>query len=150
MEARQPIDLNDGSFREVTSKLKKNTSRRRITDLVTDRNILQSVRRNLRLTGTDIARKITTPHKAAPSIRTIRRRAQTAGLHGRSPVKKPLLSAKHRKARILSAKTYHHCGQKEWFSGPMRASIYYLELTVYSGFDDQNVEGLIPSTNYLL
>ncbi|KAK9696205.1 hypothetical protein QE152_g32063 [Popillia japonica] len=63
--------LKRWKFRGDYIKIRKSTGRPRITDLVTDRNILQSVRRNLRPTATDIAREISTPHKAAPSIRTI-------------------------------------------------------------------------------
>lgn len=93
---------------------KKSTGRPRITNSVVDRNILRSARNNPRLTATDIAREIATPNEPIPSIRTIRRRLQTAGLHGRRPVKKPFISAKNRKARLEWAKAHLHWGRKEW------------------------------------
>uniref|UniRef100_A0A8R1IPB2 DDE_3 domain-containing protein n=3 Tax=Caenorhabditis japonica TaxID=281687 RepID=A0A8R1IPB2_CAEJA len=41
-------------------------------------------------TSTDIQVSVMSPNKPVPSRRTIRRRLQVAGLHGRRPVKKPL------------------------------------------------------------
>uniref|UniRef100_A0A8R1EQJ5 HTH_Tnp_Tc3_2 domain-containing protein n=1 Tax=Caenorhabditis japonica TaxID=281687 RepID=A0A8R1EQJ5_CAEJA len=55
-----------------------------------DRNILRTCQEDPRRTSTDIQVSVTSPNKPVPSGRTIRRRLQVAGLHGRRPVKKPL------------------------------------------------------------
>uniref|UniRef100_A0A8R1I6T3 Tc1-like transposase DDE domain-containing protein n=1 Tax=Caenorhabditis japonica TaxID=281687 RepID=A0A8R1I6T3_CAEJA len=55
-----------------------------------DRNILRACREDPRRTSTDIQVSVTSPNEPVPSRRTIRRRLQVAGLHGRRPVKKPL------------------------------------------------------------
>uniref|UniRef100_A0A8R1DWF7 HTH_Tnp_Tc3_2 domain-containing protein n=1 Tax=Caenorhabditis japonica TaxID=281687 RepID=A0A8R1DWF7_CAEJA len=55
-----------------------------------DRNILRSCREDPRRISTDIQVSVTSPNEPVPSRRTIRRRLQVAGLHGRRPVKKPL------------------------------------------------------------
>uniref|UniRef100_A0A8R1HML2 Tc1-like transposase DDE domain-containing protein n=2 Tax=Caenorhabditis japonica TaxID=281687 RepID=A0A8R1HML2_CAEJA len=59
-----------------------------------DRNILRTCREDHRRTSADIQVFVTSPNKPVPSRRTIRRRLQVAGLHGRGPVKKPLVSLK--------------------------------------------------------
>uniref|UniRef100_A0A8R1ED55 HTH_Tnp_Tc3_2 domain-containing protein n=1 Tax=Caenorhabditis japonica TaxID=281687 RepID=A0A8R1ED55_CAEJA len=55
-----------------------------------DRNILRACREDPRCTSTDIQVSVTSPNVPMPSKRTIKRRLQVAGLHGRRPVKKPL------------------------------------------------------------
>uniref|UniRef100_A0A8R1J061 Tc1-like transposase DDE domain-containing protein n=2 Tax=Caenorhabditis japonica TaxID=281687 RepID=A0A8R1J061_CAEJA len=59
-----------------------------------DRNILRACREDPRRTSTDIQVSVTSPNEPVPSRRTIRRRLQVAELHGRRPVKKPLVSLK--------------------------------------------------------
>uniref|UniRef100_A0A8R1ESB9 Tc1-like transposase DDE domain-containing protein n=1 Tax=Caenorhabditis japonica TaxID=281687 RepID=A0A8R1ESB9_CAEJA len=59
-----------------------------------DRNILRACREDPRRTSTDIQVSVTSPNEPVPSRRTIRRRLQVAGLHGRRPVKKTLVSLK--------------------------------------------------------
>ncbi|GBL99569.1 Transposable element Tcb1 transposase [Araneus ventricosus] len=54
------------------------------------------------------------PLKPKPSVRTIRRRFQAAGLNGIRPVKKPIISTKNRKVRVDWAKTYKFRTKKEW------------------------------------
>lgn len=93
---------------------KKKTGRPRCTSTVVDRNILRKSRSNPRLTASDIAREIFTPEESNPSVRTIRRRLQAAGLHGRRPVKKPFISAKNRKARVEWAKAHLHWTPQQW------------------------------------
>ena len=93
---------------------KKKTGRPRCTTHVVDRNILRKSRSNPRLTASDIAREILTPEKSNPSVRTIRRRLQTAGLHGRRPVKKPFIPAKNRKARMEWAKAHLYWTAQQW------------------------------------
>uniref|UniRef100_A0A8R1HNF0 HTH_Tnp_Tc3_2 domain-containing protein n=1 Tax=Caenorhabditis japonica TaxID=281687 RepID=A0A8R1HNF0_CAEJA len=55
-----------------------------------DRNILRACRKDPRRTSTDIQVSVTSPNESVPLRRTIIRRLQVAGLHGRRPVKKPL------------------------------------------------------------
>jgi len=85
---------------------KKKTGRPRCTTSVVDRNILRTSRCNPRLTAPDIMKEVLTVRESNPSVWTVRRRLQAAGLHGRRPVKKPLISAKNRKARIEWAKAH--------------------------------------------
>uniref|UniRef100_A0A8R1IVC7 HTH_Tnp_Tc3_2 domain-containing protein n=1 Tax=Caenorhabditis japonica TaxID=281687 RepID=A0A8R1IVC7_CAEJA len=79
-----------------------------------DRNILRACREDPRRTSTDIQVSVTSPNEPAPSRRTIRRRLQVAGLHGRRPVKKPLVSLKNRKARVKWAKQHLSWGPREY------------------------------------
>uniref|UniRef100_A0A8R1IHD8 HTH_Tnp_Tc3_2 domain-containing protein n=1 Tax=Caenorhabditis japonica TaxID=281687 RepID=A0A8R1IHD8_CAEJA len=79
-----------------------------------DRNILHACREDPRRTSTDIQVSVTSLNQPVPSSRTIRRRLQVAGLHGRRPVKKPLVSLKNRKARVEWAKQHLSWGPREW------------------------------------
>uniref|UniRef100_A0A8R1IKF0 HTH_Tnp_Tc3_2 domain-containing protein n=1 Tax=Caenorhabditis japonica TaxID=281687 RepID=A0A8R1IKF0_CAEJA len=79
-----------------------------------DRNILRACREDPRRTSTDIQVSVTSPNEPVPSRRTIRRRLQVSGLHGRRPVKKPLVSLKNRKARVEWAKQHLSWGPREW------------------------------------
>uniref|UniRef100_A0A8R1HTD6 HTH_Tnp_Tc3_2 domain-containing protein n=1 Tax=Caenorhabditis japonica TaxID=281687 RepID=A0A8R1HTD6_CAEJA len=60
------------------------------------------------------ALSVTSPNEPVPSRRTIKRRLQVAGLHGRRPVKKPLVSLKNRKVRVEWAKQHLSWGPREW------------------------------------
>lgn len=93
---------------------KPRSGRPRITNILVDRNIVRTSRNNPRLTASDIAREIWSPNEPNPSLRTIRRRLQSANLHGRRPVKKPFISAKNRKARIEWARTHLHWTRAQW------------------------------------
>uniref|UniRef100_A0A8R1I9E5 HTH_Tnp_Tc3_2 domain-containing protein n=1 Tax=Caenorhabditis japonica TaxID=281687 RepID=A0A8R1I9E5_CAEJA len=79
-----------------------------------DRNILRACREDPRRTSTDIQVSVTSPNEPVSSRRTIRRRLQVAGLHGRRPVKKPLVSLKNRKARVKWAKQHLSWGPREY------------------------------------
>uniref|UniRef100_A0A8R1DZW8 HTH_Tnp_Tc3_2 domain-containing protein n=1 Tax=Caenorhabditis japonica TaxID=281687 RepID=A0A8R1DZW8_CAEJA len=79
-----------------------------------DRNILHACREDPRRTSTDIQVSVTSLNQPVPSSRTIRRRLQVAGLHGRRPVKKPLVSLKNRKARVEWAKQHLSWGPREY------------------------------------
>uniref|UniRef100_A0A8R1I351 Laminin G domain-containing protein n=1 Tax=Caenorhabditis japonica TaxID=281687 RepID=A0A8R1I351_CAEJA len=82
---------------------------RHIDDEVQDEDGMVIVR-----TSTDIQVSVTSPNEPVLSRRTIRRRLQVAGLHGRRPVKKPLVSLKNRKARFEWAKQHLSWGPREW------------------------------------
>lgn len=96
--------------------VKKKTGRPRITDRVTDRSILRLAREDPRRTAVDIGRELVTPGKSQPSVRTIQKRLQAAGLHGRRPVKKPFVSEKNKKARIAWAKEHLTWTRQQWNS----------------------------------
>uniref|UniRef100_A0A8R1E909 HTH_Tnp_Tc3_2 domain-containing protein n=1 Tax=Caenorhabditis japonica TaxID=281687 RepID=A0A8R1E909_CAEJA len=73
---------------------RQSPGRPRTTSRAMDRNILRAYREDPRCTSTDIQVSVTSPNEPMPSRRTIRRRLQVAGLHGRRPVKKPLVRLK--------------------------------------------------------
>uniref|UniRef100_A0A8R1IS35 DDE_3 domain-containing protein n=2 Tax=Caenorhabditis japonica TaxID=281687 RepID=A0A8R1IS35_CAEJA len=73
---------------------RQSPGRPRTTSRAVDRNILRACREDPRRTSTDIQVSVASPYEPVPSRRTIRRRLQVAGLHGRRPVKKPLVSLK--------------------------------------------------------
>ncbi|GBM74234.1 Transposable element Tcb1 transposase [Araneus ventricosus] len=88
------------------------SARPRSTSRLIDRNILRPSRVNPLLTAVDIPRELCDPPK--PSVRTIRCRLQAAGLNGRRPVKKPMISTKNLKARVEWAKAHKDWTKKEW------------------------------------
>uniref|UniRef100_A0A8R1ILT1 HTH_Tnp_Tc3_2 domain-containing protein n=1 Tax=Caenorhabditis japonica TaxID=281687 RepID=A0A8R1ILT1_CAEJA len=79
-----------------------------------DRNILRAAREDPRRTSTDIQMVVTSPVEPAPSRRTIMRRLQANGLHGRRPVRKPFISEKNRRARVAWARAHLNWGCAEW------------------------------------
>uniref|UniRef100_A0A8R1E1D3 HTH_Tnp_Tc3_2 domain-containing protein n=1 Tax=Caenorhabditis japonica TaxID=281687 RepID=A0A8R1E1D3_CAEJA len=93
---------------------RQSPGRPRTTSRAMDRNILRACREDPRRTSTDIQVFVTFPNEPVPLRRTIRRRLQVAGLHGRRPVKKPLVSLKNRKARVKWAKQHLSWGPREW------------------------------------
>uniref|UniRef100_A0A8R1ICS2 HTH_Tnp_Tc3_2 domain-containing protein n=2 Tax=Caenorhabditis japonica TaxID=281687 RepID=A0A8R1ICS2_CAEJA len=86
------IGLCDGPKDGVVHR--QSPGRPRTTSRAVDRNILRACREDPRRTSTDIQVSVASPYEPVPSRRTIRRRLQVAGLHGRRPVKKPLVSLK--------------------------------------------------------
>uniref|UniRef100_A0A8R1ICR4 HTH_Tnp_Tc3_2 domain-containing protein n=1 Tax=Caenorhabditis japonica TaxID=281687 RepID=A0A8R1ICR4_CAEJA len=95
-----------------------------------DRNILRACREDPRHTSTDMQVSVTFPNEPGPSRRTIRRRLQVAGLHGRRPVKKPL-------------------GPREWanhiWSDESKFNLF--GLMVFNGFDVLLAPDMLLSTN---
>ncbi|GBO27666.1 Transposable element Tcb1 transposase [Araneus ventricosus] len=76
------------------------------TSCLFDRKVFRLSRVNPRLTAVDIARDLCDAQNPKPSVRTIRRRLQAAGLNGRRPVKKPIISTKNRTACVEWAKAH--------------------------------------------
>ncbi|CAI2347895.1 unnamed protein product [Caenorhabditis sp. 36 PRJEB53466] len=76
------------------------TGRPRVTDPNDDRNILRTSRSNPRLTAPAIRREVFVNSPSPPSVSTVKRRLNAAGIMGRRPVKKPLISEKNRSARV--------------------------------------------------
>uniref|UniRef100_A0A8R1DG42 Cytoplasmic dynein 2 heavy chain 1 n=1 Tax=Caenorhabditis japonica TaxID=281687 RepID=A0A8R1DG42_CAEJA len=93
---------------------RQSPGRPRTTSRAMDRNILRTCREDPRRTSTDIQVSVTSPNEPVPSRRTIRRRLQVAGLHGRRPVKKPLVSLKNREACVGWTKQHLSWGPREW------------------------------------
>lgn len=79
-----------------------------------DRNILRASRIDPKLSATEILEVVKSPGEPEPSLRTVRRRLQQAGLNGRRPVKKPFISLKNRRARIQWAKEHLTWTSRDW------------------------------------
>ncbi|GBN66239.1 Transposable element Tcb1 transposase [Araneus ventricosus] len=90
------------------------TGRSRSTSRLFDRNVSLLSLVNPHLTAVDSARELCDPKNPKPSVRTIRRRLQAAGLNGRRPVKKPIISTKNRKVQVEWAKAHKDWTKKEW------------------------------------
>ncbi|CAD6192272.1 unnamed protein product [Caenorhabditis auriculariae] len=78
----------------------QHTGRPRVTDRNDDRNILKTSRTDPRLTVLAIRREVCLNSPSPPSFSTVKRRLNAAGIIGRRPVKKPLISEKNRAARV--------------------------------------------------
>ncbi|CAD6199669.1 unnamed protein product [Caenorhabditis auriculariae] len=74
------------------------TERPRFIDRNGDRNILKTSRTNPRLTVPAIRREVCLNSPSPPSVSTVKRRLNAAGIMRRRPVKKPLISEKNRAA----------------------------------------------------
>ncbi|CAD6200225.1 unnamed protein product [Caenorhabditis auriculariae] len=68
------------------------TERPRVIDRNGDRNILKTPRTNPRLTAPAIRREVFLNSPSPPSVSIVKRRLNAAGIRGRRPVKKPLIS----------------------------------------------------------
>jgi hypothetical protein len=93
---------------------RKSPGRPRITSKNMDRNIVRVSREDPQRSSTDIQMVVKTPNEVTPSLRTVRRRLQDAGLHGRRPAKKPSISKKNRIARVAWARAHLHWGRQDW------------------------------------
>ncbi|CAD6193756.1 unnamed protein product [Caenorhabditis auriculariae] len=90
------------------------TRRPRVTDRNDDRNILKTSRTNPRLTAPAIRREVFSNSPSPPSVSTVKRRLNAAGIMGRRPVKKPLISEKNRAARVKWAKEHLNWTRQDW------------------------------------
>ncbi|XGW29485.1 hypothetical protein V3C99_008926 [Haemonchus contortus] len=100
----------DTGFVEV----KKHPGAARMTPRLVDRNIVRLARNDPRLTAAEILRELSTPEGPNPSLSTVQRRLREAGLFGRRPAKKPLISAKNRKARLDWAHAHKNWTVQQW------------------------------------
>uniref|UniRef100_A0A8R1IDL0 HTH_Tnp_Tc3_2 domain-containing protein n=1 Tax=Caenorhabditis japonica TaxID=281687 RepID=A0A8R1IDL0_CAEJA len=114
-----------------------------------DRNILRACREDPRRTSTDIQVSVTSPNEPVPSRRTIRRRLQVAGLHGRRPVKKPLVSLKTGKLALngLNSTCPGDLESGLITSGATNQSSICSVLMVFNGFDVLLAPDMLLSTN---
>lgn len=102
-------------WRNGEMEIKRNIpGRPRITTDHVDRAIVNTSRKNPRLTASDIAKELVPIANKLPSKRTIRRRLQDYGLNGRRPVKKPLINRKNRLHRVMWAKAHLHWTRSDW------------------------------------
>ncbi|XGW22217.1 hypothetical protein V3C99_004875 [Haemonchus contortus] len=95
-------------------EVKKHPGAARTTSRLVDRNIVRLARNDPRLTAAEILREISTPEGPNPSLSTVQRRLREAGLFGRRPAKKPLISAKNRKARLDWAQAHKNWTVRQW------------------------------------
>lgn len=101
-----------GSIENVPRKL-----RPRKTSSRTDNRIVKLAKVNPHMSAVEIHKGLFDENSAPSSkiaVRTVRKRLQDAGLHGRIARKKPLLSKKHRQARIQFAKKYGEWTVDQW------------------------------------
>ncbi|CAD6192511.1 unnamed protein product [Caenorhabditis auriculariae] len=90
------------------------TGRPRVSDLNDDRNILKTPRTNPRLTALAIRREVFLNSPYLPSVSTVKRLLNAAGIMGRRAVKKPLISEKNRAARVKWAKEHLNWTRQDW------------------------------------
>uniref|UniRef100_A0A7I4YQF3 DDE_3 domain-containing protein n=1 Tax=Haemonchus contortus TaxID=6289 RepID=A0A7I4YQF3_HAECO len=95
-------------------EVKKHPGAARTTSRLVDRNIVRLARNDPRLTAAEILREISTPEGPNPSLSTVQRRLREAGLFGQRPAKKPLISAKNRKARLDWAQAHKNWTVRQW------------------------------------
>lgn len=86
------------------------TGRKRKTTAHTDRCIVREVKKNPFTTAREVKENLNLP----VSTDTVRRRLKDSGLHSRQPARKPLISAKNRKARIEFAREHINWTVDQW------------------------------------
>ncbi|CAD6199875.1 unnamed protein product [Caenorhabditis auriculariae] len=90
------------------------TERPRVIDRNGDRNILKTSRTNPRLTAPAIRREVFSNSPSPPSVSTVKRRLNAAGIMGRRAVKKPLIYEKNRVTRVKWAKEHLNWTRQDW------------------------------------
>ncbi|CAD6191363.1 unnamed protein product [Caenorhabditis auriculariae] len=75
---------------------------------------LKTSRTNPRLTAPAIRREVFLNSPSPPSVSTVKRRLNAAGIMGRRPVNKPLISEKNRAARVKWAKEHLNWTRQDW------------------------------------
>lgn len=93
---------------------KKRTGRRKITTEHEDRILVRLSKNDPRMNAVELNEIMRTNYNVECSVDTTKRRLRQANLFGRRPAKKPLISAKNRKARIEFAKKYLKWEAKDW------------------------------------
>lgn len=92
----------------------KSTGRPKVTSLRQDRALVKMSHDNPRSTAVDLNAHMKTFYNVQCSVSTTKRRLKAAGLFGRRPAKKPLISPKNRKARIKFAKEHLNWTSEQW------------------------------------
>lgn len=94
-------------------KMPKSGRPRSTTDRL-DKIIVRTSKCDPRLTAVDIQRQINTFHGSNIHSATVQRRLRNAGLFGRRPAKKPLVSKKNLKDRLAFAKRHIDWTAEDW------------------------------------
>uniref|UniRef100_A0A7I4YB81 Transposable element Tcb1 transposase n=1 Tax=Haemonchus contortus TaxID=6289 RepID=A0A7I4YB81_HAECO len=94
--------------------VKKHPGAARTTSRLVGRNIVRLARNDPRLSAAKILREISALEGPNPSSSTVKRRLREAGLFGRRPVKKPLISAKNCKVRLDWAQAQKNWTVQQW------------------------------------
>ena len=81
-----------------------------------DRTLVRLSLSNRRLTSFDLKSKLQGNYNITLAARTIRKRLQDAGLRGCIAAKKPLLTDRHRKARLAFAHEHKDWTSNQWKS----------------------------------
>ena len=81
-----------------------------------DRLLLRMSLGDRRLTASNLQHILAEEHNINLAVRTVRKRLQKAGLRGCVAVKKPLLTAAHRKARVTFAAEHKDWTVERWKS----------------------------------
>ena len=97
-----------------TLKTSPRTGRPKVTTERQDRMISMMSKADPKRTASDINKNLAEYHNLKIHTSTVKRRLAEAGLHGRRPSKKPLISAKNRKARLAFALAHQHWTQEDW------------------------------------
>jgi transposase len=79
-----------------------------------DRAMVKKAKKDPKKTAVDVMREVNEEIGLDISKRTARRRLNEAGLFGRRPSRKPLISEANRKARAAFAKDHLHWTKEEW------------------------------------
>lgn len=90
------------------------SGRKRVTTAREDRLIELTALRDRRQSAVGISSELRGQLNTVVSVRTIRRRLAAANLPARKPRRKPLLTEKHRKQRLVWAKKYQNWTLDDW------------------------------------
>ncbi|XP_055377130.1 uncharacterized protein LOC129609224 [Condylostylus longicornis] len=73
-----------------------------------ERHILHEIKKNPKMSGTTIAKRVSQTYKKDVSNRTIQRLLNRNGFHAYTPRKKPLISDNNKKKRLEFAKSHNN------------------------------------------
>lgn len=121
-ELSDQFGVSQGAISQLLSSMKnRGTVKRakahgnpRKTTKKLDQMIVRISRDNPQMTAVDITRDLHEFHGSDVSVWTVRRRLCDAGLHGRRPVTKPLISKKNRLARLKFATEHVGWTPQQW------------------------------------
>lgn len=97
-----------------TYQNKPRTGRPRATTAKIDKKIVDLIEKSNQPNAVDVAEKLKKTNIAHVSAKTVQRRLHEAGLHGRAPLKKPLLTKKHIKARYQFGLKHQSWTVEDW------------------------------------
>lgn len=113
--SRQLVSLWNRKYKiNLHVENKPRSGRPRKTTAKQDRLIIRKSKADPKLTSMAIHTDLKENHGIQVHVSTVKRRLAEAGLHGRRPSKKPLISAKNRKARLAFARKHKDWTQQQW------------------------------------